>query len=212
MNPPPLQPQTPPKTSGLAITSLVLGLLSFVGSCITGIPAIICGHVAHSKIKKSGGTQGGSGLALTGLILGYIMTLASPIILGLAVPVAMKSLNRANEITELNELKGLKMTLDLYASDFDGNYPASLTELSSDYFNDPTEFDTYTTVNLNGKGQMGTVNYVPGLNQTSHSDQIILYTPVLNGGRRIIVRVDNSTSVLDAVEAEALLTSMGLSL
>ncbi|HCP03243.1 MAG TPA: hypothetical protein DIT61_06970, partial [Pseudomonas sp.] len=36
------------------------------------IIAIICGHIARSQIKSSGGTQTGDGMALTGLILGYI--------------------------------------------------------------------------------------------------------------------------------------------
>lgn len=68
MNPPALR-----KTSGLAITSLVLGLL---GLCcpiyLPSVAAVVCGHIARGKIKKSGGTLDGGGLALAGLILGYI--------------------------------------------------------------------------------------------------------------------------------------------
>ena len=45
------------RTSAGAIWSFVLSLFSFI--CLgplTGIPAIICGHVAHSNIKRSQGT------------------------------------------------------------------------------------------------------------------------------------------------------------
>ena len=39
---------------------------------MTAIPAVICGHIARSKIRKSGGALGGTGIATAGLILGYI--------------------------------------------------------------------------------------------------------------------------------------------
>lgn len=61
------------KNNGLAITSLVLGILSFVClGCVAGIPAVICGHMALGQINRSGGLEGGKGLAMAGLILGYI--------------------------------------------------------------------------------------------------------------------------------------------
>jgi len=57
----------PTRTSGLAIASLVLSLLIPSGC----IPAIVCGHIALRKIKKGPALQG-RGLALAGLIIGYI--------------------------------------------------------------------------------------------------------------------------------------------
>ena len=62
-----------PATSVLAIWSLVLGILglALLGP-ITGIPAVICGHMARSRIRKSNGELTGSGMALAGLITGYI--------------------------------------------------------------------------------------------------------------------------------------------
>jgi hypothetical protein len=62
-----------PRSEGLAVTSLVLGILS-VTFCnvFTGIPAIICGHIARARILRSNGTLGGDGLAIAGLVTGYI--------------------------------------------------------------------------------------------------------------------------------------------
>ena len=72
------QPYTPlppagPRTSTTAIISLIGGIagwtvLPFLGS----IAAIICGHIAKSEIKQSGGMIGGNGMATAGLILGYL--------------------------------------------------------------------------------------------------------------------------------------------
>jgi len=56
----------------LAVWSLILGILAII-SCgpISGIPAIICGHMARSKIKMEPDTLTGNGMALAGLIMGY---------------------------------------------------------------------------------------------------------------------------------------------
>jgi len=61
------------RTAPIAIVSLVLAILSFFcGAFLTAIPAIVCGHVAWSAIKKSGGALHGKGIATAGLILGYV--------------------------------------------------------------------------------------------------------------------------------------------
>jgi hypothetical protein len=65
--PPPLENAVQPKTSALAIWSLVLGILSLACFTIfTAIPSVICGHKALSKIKLSNGTLAGQGLAVAG--------------------------------------------------------------------------------------------------------------------------------------------------
>ena len=69
MEPPP--PAAPEGTCGLAIVSLVLGILALV--CLgplAGLPGVICGHMALGRIKLSG--QGGRGMAIAGLVMGYI--------------------------------------------------------------------------------------------------------------------------------------------
>lgn len=70
----------PTKTNGLAITSLVLGIvsipmLSYYGAGVPfGIAAFITGLIARRQIKESGGTQSGDGLALAGMILGGVIS------------------------------------------------------------------------------------------------------------------------------------------
>ena len=66
-------PQTVPRTPAIAIWSLILAVLSFTcGWLFTAIPAVICGHIARGKIRKSAGALEGKGIATTGLVLGYI--------------------------------------------------------------------------------------------------------------------------------------------
>lgn len=61
----------PAPTNNLAIVSLVAGILSWVlCPIIAAIVAVITGHVARGQIRTSG--ESGGGLALAGLILGYV--------------------------------------------------------------------------------------------------------------------------------------------
>ena len=65
----------PLKTNGLAIASLVLGLLGIYPlSIITGIPAIICATLALNQIKSEPYkySQNSKGLAMAGLIAGIV--------------------------------------------------------------------------------------------------------------------------------------------
>jgi hypothetical protein len=42
------------KTNGLAIASLACGLAQFAFGPLATIPAIVCGHMARSQIKRTG--------------------------------------------------------------------------------------------------------------------------------------------------------------
>lgn len=58
---------------GLAVASLVLGILGLILLGPLGsIPAVVCGHLAKSQIKRNPETLAGDGMALAGLILGYV--------------------------------------------------------------------------------------------------------------------------------------------
>ena len=81
-NPPPswgyaaTQPPTigPDATEPFAIVSLVASLVGVFVCFLGPIAGIVFGHIARSRIKRSGAK--GSGLALAGLIIGYIEVVA----------------------------------------------------------------------------------------------------------------------------------------
>ena len=60
-------------TNGLAIASLVLGCAGLACCGVTSLPAVICGHIALGQLNRAGGAQAGRGLAIAGLVLGYLM-------------------------------------------------------------------------------------------------------------------------------------------
>ena len=62
-----------PTTSTAAIVSLVFGILSWtLLPVISSIVAVIAGHMARNEIRRSGGRLGGDGLAVAGMIMGYV--------------------------------------------------------------------------------------------------------------------------------------------
>lgn len=66
------------RTDGLAIGSLITGILSLVCfwpfclGILLGPAAAIMGFISRQRVSASGGTVGGAGLGLAGLILGVV--------------------------------------------------------------------------------------------------------------------------------------------
>jgi hypothetical protein len=63
-------PQVLPRTSGLAVASLVLGILCLCG--VGSLLATIFGAVALGQIAHSNGRLTGKGMAIAGLVLGIL--------------------------------------------------------------------------------------------------------------------------------------------
>lgn len=65
-------PQRP--TSGTAVASMVLGIVGVLGGwCLIGIPcilAVIFGHLGMNECETQ--NKSGKGMAITGLVLGYL--------------------------------------------------------------------------------------------------------------------------------------------
>jgi len=64
-----------PKTNGLAIASLICSLASllFFPIFLAQILGIVFGHISLSQIRVSQGREQGNGLAIAGLVIGYLV-------------------------------------------------------------------------------------------------------------------------------------------
>jgi len=132
--PPGYEPRTPlpkRKTPGIAIASLICGILSWVCvGLLAAIPAVITGHMALGRIKRSAGALGGRGMAIAGLVLGYtsivVMTVLIVLVFTLVVP-AIKE--EASKTACMANLKMIGMACQMYAADHDGAFPERLSQL-----------------------------------------------------------------------------------
>ena len=106
MNQPPVEPPQPPspqqpspaqpqyggqgpqgqRTNGMAVAALIAGILG-VTICfgVGGIFALIFGYVARGQIKRSQGLEGGAGMAMAGIVLGWIGTIISIVLVVLTL-------------------------------------------------------------------------------------------------------------------------------
>ncbi len=57
-------------TNGFAVASLVLGIVWAMG--IGSILALVFGYIGKTQIDQSAGTQTGRGMAIAGIVLGWV--------------------------------------------------------------------------------------------------------------------------------------------
>jgi len=141
-------------SSTLAMTSMILGIVSIPTSCVggflLGIAAIIVGVIALLKIKK--GQAKGKGMAIGGICAGVASTLLLALILivsifsGMALPGLSYMNEKAKEASCKSNLKMIGLALKQYALDYgdafpDGQGPAGFEQLRAcGYLTDPKIF------------------------------------------------------------------------
>ena len=127
---PPTLPVTVPKTSGLAITSLVLGILGLLTCGLTSLFGLILGIIALVKVKNSRGAVGGHGIALAGTIVSGIALVLIPVFAILAamlLPALAAAKQKAQEINCVNNEKQLALAVRIYSGDNTNHFPPAAT-------------------------------------------------------------------------------------
>ncbi len=89
-------PSVATKTSGMAVTSLVLGILGFLTCGLTGLVGGILGVVALVGINNSRGHLRGQGLAVSGIVVSAV-SLISALLFGALASIAIPQMAMAQE-------------------------------------------------------------------------------------------------------------------
>jgi prepilin-type processing-associated H-X9-DG protein len=105
------------KTSGMAITSLVLGILGLL-TC-----GVILGIIALVKINRSGGRLSGNGLAIAGICVSALFVLMVPIYAAMLLPALARAKAKAQSINCVNNVKQLSLGVMMYATDHGDVFP-----------------------------------------------------------------------------------------
>ena len=119
------------KTCGLAIASLVLGILGFV-SGLSAIPGLILGIMALSRINRSAGRLRGKGLATAGIItssVALVMLFVIAVLAAMLMPAvagARLAERRSNSRANLHQI-GLGIAM--YSAGNRDQYPPDLGAL-----------------------------------------------------------------------------------
>jgi type IV pilus assembly protein PilA len=118
------------QTSGKAIASLICGIFFFV--LPSSIVAVILGHLSLSEIKRGAGRLGGRGMAITGLVLGYVGLSFLPILIiaAIAIPNLLRAKMAANEASAVGSLRSYSYAMVTYAAKCPKiGFPQSLANL-----------------------------------------------------------------------------------
>jgi hypothetical protein len=114
---------TPPRTCGMAIASLVLGVLG----CTAPI-GLVLGIVALLKINKSRGQMGGQGLAIAGTcVSGLMLVPGLAIMAGMLLPALAQAKGKAQTINCISNMKQVCLGMRIYASDHNETFPPAAT-------------------------------------------------------------------------------------
>src|SRR5262245_6708718 len=127
--PMPAAAPAPSGGSGLAITSLILGILSVI-TCGLAAPlaapiGLILGIVALNKSKNNGS---GRGLALSGTIVsGIALVLMIPMGAAMFIPAVARAKQNAQSIQCLNNEKQLSLAIRVYSANHGNHFPSAAT-------------------------------------------------------------------------------------
>jgi len=125
-DPPPLAPLTP-RTSGLAVASLVCALFFFVP--LAPLVGLILGIIAIVKISGSKGAMKGFGLAAAGVAIGNFFSLVTAVFL--LTPFSADADREArNAGTCRSNLKQIGLAIGMYESDYDEQMPPDIETLA----------------------------------------------------------------------------------
>jgi hypothetical protein len=194
-----------PPNSGLAVTSLIAGIASILLCGLGGIGslvAIICGHKATSRIDRSGGTEGGRGMAVAGLIMGYISLVLAVIFYmalfaSLVMPVFAKIQDKGNVTLHTSYAVTLQAACMSHAINNDGKYPGSLEELAekglvkADFLQKANDFKV-----PGWEGEPGFEYRGGGKDHSAPPDTVILISNAADrNGQRVVARIDGSVKL-----------------
>ena len=127
----PIELNLPPKTSWKAVTSLMLGI--FFWAFPFAIASIVLGHMSLKDIRNSGGKLAGRGIAMGGLVLGYVGIAVLPMILAVRfwiLPKLMASPAEVNESSAITALGTIRQAAESYQRIYGNGYPPQLSVLT----------------------------------------------------------------------------------
>jgi len=114
-------------SNGLAITSLVLGILGLCTMGFMSLVGLILGIVALKQINRDPTQAGGKNLAIAGIFVSAILTPVMFIVMlaSLLFPIAVKGRSKARQAVCTSNQRQLALAVQMYAQDNGGQYPGT---------------------------------------------------------------------------------------
>lgn len=122
--------------SGLAIASMILGILGFMTAILLvgfvfAFAGLILGITALIKVSRKPMLYGGKGFAVAGVVLSTLTVLTLPIIAAIAIPNLLAARRAANESGAISAVRTLSAVETSYMAAMSSSKCADLKELGS---------------------------------------------------------------------------------
>lgn len=197
---------------GLAITSLVTGILGLVACPLVGVLALITGIPAMIGANKQPPTHGGRGFAIAGTVLGGVSLLlgllAIPLLIAILLPALGQARQAALRVQDASNVRMIGLGLQLYAQDNGDTLPPAGEDwraLLIDNGYAPAE--VFATPYLDGAVTgVHSYFYLPAETLTIDARRVLVYTnPALtpDGGSNVAFH-DIHVETVDAVTFQGL--------
>ncbi len=118
------QPVPQVKTSGLAIASLILGIIALFTCGCTSLLGLIFGIIALVSIGKSAGLLKGQALAITGVVCSGISMLFTILLsIAIMIPALHGARDAAKQVIPQNNARQICIAISAYCDENDGRLP-----------------------------------------------------------------------------------------
>lgn len=185
----------PRGTSAMAVFAFLMGVLSLLTCGLLGVGAVITlimGHMALSRIGKSDGRLAGRGVAVCGLVMGYLsLVLMSLIVVAMFLPAFTDfreqiSRQAFSGVTSVKNAQSIVLACQQYAAKHEGLFPDNLDVLVQEQFiEDPRILRDPL---LNDHSQIGYEYLGEGMKASDPDDAIVLRGKSHINGMRVIAR------------------------
>lgn len=217
-----------PTTSGLAIASLILGILGFLTGCIVigglfGVIGLILGIIALTQIGKPACPAKGKGLAITGMVLSCLslaMAMVAPLMIGILLPALGSARHTARLMQTGTQLRGIHQACQIWASQNNDSFPPDLGTLAAAGLLTPEQFiSPFESGDIvipsdfsqwSDKDKIDWVNdntsfaYIPGLTDNMDSTVVAAFEKLRYPPKKMICLVfnDNHVETMEVAEAD----------
>jgi len=180
------QPGPAKRTSGLAIVSLILGIVPVI-PIIGSLLAIIFGVSAKKRIRKDP-SLGGDGLSIAGIILGAVQIAFFLLLCAMLLPALSRAREQARRSVCVSNLKQAGLAMMMYTQDYGEHFPENLSQLVPTYLFSqktlicPSRIPPVSVEEVKGNPEI-CYEYVPETTTAFSVDCLLLYDREENHNR-----------------------------
>ena len=171
-------PPVAPLRVGLAVTSLVCGI---VGFCIPllDLLAIVLGIIAMRKARRQPAVFGGRGLAIGGVCTGAGGIVLRVMLIALLLPSLARAREQARRVVCANNLRQIALVIHTQGEDNRGRLPATLEEVMGQRGLSAEQFCCPSARVARG-GVHVSYEYIPGQGMSDNPQNVLMYDKPAN--------------------------------